>query len=1285
MLARGGVAGALIREHDWAGTAVGVMEAWPQSLRTALSVCLLSKFPMFVFWGPDMVQFYNDLFIPVMGSKHPAGLGQPARDCWRETWDLVGPMLSGVMAGGEASYFDDLPVTLERSGYTEECYFTFCYAPVHDEAGKVGGIFGTVSETTSRVVGERRLQILRELSDIARAVDSAAEVCARAAEVFAEHPVDVPYALLYLLDADGTTARLAAVTGLPTGDPLCPPAIALTGDGPWPFAKAAEHLVDVEREVPYPAREGFDPPSRALVMPLKQSAGARPGGFLVAGLDSGRPLDDDYRAFAGLAAGHIAAAIADATAFAAERRRARALAELDRAKSTFFANVSHELRTPLTLMLGPLDDARSAPGGLGHEQVLLVRRNGRRLLKLVAALLDLSRIEAGRLSATFRPVDLSALTSDLAAAFSEATERAGLELRIACEQLGEPVYVDPDLWEQIVLNLVSNAFKFTLEGQIAVELKAAGGHAELAVSDTGSGIPSHEVERVFERFHRSTTRQARSHEGAGIGLALARELVELHGGTVSVQSTVGQGSRFTVRLPFGRAHLPAGQIQDGDGPPQVMSGSLFVDEALAWLPESGAGERGPLAGEMSDRAITTPAVSAGHPGTSGAQVMIVDDNSDMRAYLTRLLSPHWRVEAVDSGAAALERVRGHPPDLLVADVMMPELGGLELLGALRADPATRELPVIVLSARAGEEAAIEGLAAGADDYLAKPFSSRDLIARVRANLELSRLRHAAAAELRAEHDRLKQTLQQLPVGVILTAAPSGQVVMANEQIEEILGRQLTGAVGTEEDGGYRGFTLHGEPLPADRSPLTRAIRDGEVVHGERMLYDRGDGQRITVQVNAAPICDEHGHPFAGVVVIEDVTRQLRLERLLAAQRDILLLVAQGAPLPEVLATIVRITEELSQRNARASVLLRSDDGRRLQHGAAPSLPAAYNHAIDGIVIAEAAGSCGTAAYRGQTVIVTDIQADPLWAGFRDLAQEHGLRACWSTPIVAADGALVGTFAVYHGEPHAPGPEERSLVELFSQTAAVAIQRSRDARARAEQFSELQTSLLPRALPSPPGVEVAAAFHPATRDLQVGGDFYDVFPLGDGAWGFVIGDVCGHGAAAAAVTALTRHTTRVVALLQPEPGQVLATVNAALLASDYDRFCTAVYGRLTPHAAGASITLASGGHPAPLLRRNSGEIEVLDAHGPFLGVIPDPHFPQITIELEPGNMLLLHTDGLTERNPHLHDETELQTLLTNADGHDAHEILEQIERRSLGPGPRRPADDVAILLLRAQSR
>ena len=452
-----------------------------------------------------------------------------------------------------------------------------------------------------------------------------------------------------------------------------------------------------------------------------------------------------------------------------------------------------------------------------------------------------------------------------------------------------------------------------------------------------------------------------------------------------------------------------------------------------------------------------------------------------------------------------------------------------------------------------------------------------------------------------------------------------------------------------------------------------------------MLYERRDGRRITVRVNAAPICDEHGHPFAGVVVIEDVTRQLRLERLLAAQRDILLLVAQGAPLPEVLATIVRTAEEFSQHNARASVLLRSDDGRRLQHGAAPSLPDAYNHAIDGITIAEAAGSCGTAAHRGETVIVTDIQADPFWADFRDLAQEHGLRACWSTPIVAADGALVGTFAVYHGEPHTPGPEERSFIELFSQTAAVAIQRSRDARARAEQFSELQTSLLPRALAPVPGVEVAAAFHPATRYLQVGGDFYDVFPLGDGAWGFVIGDVCGHGAAAAAVTALTRHTTRVVALLEPEPGQVLATVNAALLASDYDRLCTAVYGRLTPHAAGASITLASGGHPAPLLRRNSGEIKVLDAHGPFLGVIPDPHFPQITVELEPGNVLLLHTDGLTERNPHLRDEAELQALLTSVDGHDAHEILEQIERQSLGPGPRRLADDVAILLLRAQSR
>ena len=379
-----------------------------------------------------------------------------------------------------------------------------------------------------------------------------------------------------------------------------------------------------------------------------------------------------------------------------------------------------------------------------------------------------------------------------------------------------------------------------------------------------------------------------------------------------------------------------------------MSGSLFVEEALGWLPEAASGDRGPLAGEVSDRAIGAPAVSAGRRlDTSGARVMIVDDNPDMRAYLTRLLSPHWQVEAVDNGTTALERVRDRPPDLLVADLMMPEMGGLELLGALRADPATRELPVIVLSARAGEEAAIEGLAAGADDYLAKPFSSRDLVARVRANLELSGLRRASAAELRAEHDRLEQTLRQLPVGVILAAAPSGQIVMANEQVAEILGHQLSEAVNIDEYGAYRAFTLQGEPLPWERRPMVRAVRDGEVVHGERILYERADGRRITVRVNAAPICDEHGHAVAGVVVIEDVTRQLRLERLLAAQRDILALVAQGAPLPQVLATIVRSAEELSEHHARASVLLRSDDGRHLEHGAAPSLPDAITRRSTG--------------------------------------------------------------------------------------------------------------------------------------------------------------------------------------------------------------------------------------------------------------------------------------------------------------------------------------------------
>jgi sigma-B regulation protein RsbU (phosphoserine phosphatase) len=222
--------------------------------------------------------------------------------------------------------------------------------------------------------------------------------------------------------------------------------------------------------------------------------------------------------------------------------------------------------------------------------------------------------------------------------------------------------------------------------------------------------------------------------------------------------------------------------------------------------------------------------------------------------------------------------------------------------------------------------------------------------------------------------------------------------------------------------------------------------------------------------------------------------------------------------------------------------------------------------------------------------------------------------------------------------------------------------------------------LPRALPDVPGLTAAVSFHPAERGSDVGGDFYDLFPLPGEAWGIVIGDVCGHGAEAAAVTALTRHTTRSVARLVPRPADVLSMVNDELRTSDHDRFCTGLYGRLDPVASGMRLTLACGGHPPPLVRRGSGVIEALRAHGPLLGVFPAAEFPEVSVDLQPGDTLLVYTDGLIERNPRVPGDAALQALLASLRFDDVDILIAQLEERALGNPPERLPDDTAVLAI-----
>ncbi|RKG74877.1 ATP-binding protein [Corallococcus terminator] len=750
VLAGGGEMGALMRSMDWSTTPLGPVAGWPQSLRTAVSTCINSAFPMMLFWGPELVKLYNDGYRPMLGSKHPQAMGCAGQEVWAEAWDFIGPLAEKVRTEARPHWAENQLLLMERHGFIEETYFTFSYSPIRDESGGVGGVLDTVIETTGQVLDARRIRMMQELSTRTTGSLQVPDARARAMEALATNPADIPFALLYRFDADGTGAWLEGRMGLDADSPLAPERMLSRSEvpAPWPLAQVlhsgrAERVDGLrERFGALPSREGLPPPDSALVLPMVRPGETGPAGMLVLGLSPRLLLDASYRSFLELVASGLGSALASARAYEEARQRADALVEVDRAKTAFFSNVSHEFRTPLTLLLGPLEDVLTDaehPLEPRHQaQLELARRNGQRLLKLVNSLLDFSRLEAGRMQATFDPTDLSALTAGLAGAFDSLVAKAGMRLVVDCPALPEPVWVDRDLWEKVVLNLISNAFKFTFEGEIRVRLKWLGDRVELSVSDTGTGIPDSEVPRVFERFHRVEAARGRNHEGSGIGLALVQELVKLHGGTVSVESTEGQGSTFTVSLPTGTAHLPHDLRKDRPpaGLPQTATTEALVREASQWIPSSG---------EPSAAARKAPSAS----GASQGHVLLADDNADMRSYVQRSLEGRFTVEAVADGQAALAAARERPPDVVLSDVMMPGLDGFGLLRELRADTRTAHVPLILLSARAGEEAKVEGLQAGADDYLVKPFGVRELVARLEGTVNAARARRQREELLRA--------------------------------------------------------------------------------------------------------------------------------------------------------------------------------------------------------------------------------------------------------------------------------------------------------------------------------------------------------------------------------------------------------------------------------------------------------------------------------------------------------------------------------------------------------
>ena len=759
----------LIRAKNWDETPLGSQQAWPSSLRTVLRIMLSSRYAMWLGWGPELVFFYNDAYAEeTLGAKHPWALGRPAQEVWAEIWDTLKIRIDHVLRTGEATWDAGLLLLLVRAGYPEETYHTFSYSPAPaDDPDETGGLFCVVIEETERVINERRITFLHELASRIAQTNRAEEVYGALERCLDNDSRDMPFSATYLLESGGKMVHRVFQTGFHAEHPTLPENIPVDCSTIWPIQSVitnrAMAIVELPEDCGWPTGPWKRCPSRAVVLPIARQGQLEAAGVYIAGANPHRPLDLALRSFVELVVGQFAAGLANARAYEEAERRAETLAELDRAKTVFFSNVSHEFRTPLTLMLGPMEDALGNPErALVGDELETVHRNALRLLKLVNALLDFARIEAGRIEASYEPIDLRKLTVDLASNFRSAFERAGLLFLVECAELPEPIYVDRDMWEKIVLNLLSNALKFTFDGVTTIQLHWCGNHAQLVVEDSGVGIDAAELPRLFERFHRIENSRARTHEGSGIGLALVHELVRLHGGSIDVTSKVDAGTRFVVSIPSGTSHLQTNRI----GAPSSLSSTsvsrAYVAEALRWIPAASNGNL--LAPEAKK---------------SQVRILVADDNSDMREYVARLLRQHWTVEVAADGFDALELARRTPPDLILSDVMMPRVDGFALIRELRGDSSTAAIPIILISARAGEEATAEGLRSGADDYLVKPFSASSLLVRVEAQLSAARLRHAIRRAGNAERERLDLMFRESPAAICVLRGRTFIVELAN--------------------------------------------------------------------------------------------------------------------------------------------------------------------------------------------------------------------------------------------------------------------------------------------------------------------------------------------------------------------------------------------------------------------------------------------------------------------------------------------------------------------------
>ncbi|GAA2480809.1 ATP-binding protein [Terrabacter carboxydivorans] len=840
----------LFDRTDWSSTPLGPVESWPPNLRTLVDVCLSSRFPMLVCWGPDLLMLYNDGYRTLLGeTKHPGAWSRPVREVWPEVWDVISPMFAEVTGGGGATWVEDELLVVDRAGFLEEAYFTWSYGAIHDDAGSVVGVLNVATETTAKVLAERRADVSGRLFEaLADATD----------------PEDVRVRCLRVLRSDNHDHLAVDLRLAPEGEPL--------------------PTVDAEGRTVH-------------VVPVVEAGVAEPSGHLLLTENPRQPWGPALQVYAEMCASHVAMALSGIRRLQDERHRAEALTELDAVKTDFFANVSHELRTPLTLIAGPVQDALAADG-LDPEQrqrFELIRRNTERLTGLVDRILDLTRIEAGGVEPHVVQADVEELVAGIAANFRPAIERTGLTFEVVCDELDHEVYVDVDMFERTVLNLLANALKFTPRGGIELRLTSGATGFSVAVTDTGIGIAEEDLVHVFDRFRQlDRGEDRRSREGAGIGLSLVRQLVDLMGGRIAVESEPGSGSTFAVSFPWGEPAAHAA-LRPSITP---RSAESFIHEASSWVVRDDVAAR-MVPGSHGEVGASTSSTSpmSTQPAAGGVRptLLVVEDNHDMRDYIARHCVVDYDVVSVRDGVEALEHLRARRPSIVLADVMMPRMDGLTLVREIRADPQLRDLPVVLLSARAGVEASTTGLLEGADDYVVKPFQPVELRARLAANLVRARSRSRDASWLRAILGAIQEPF------VVVDA--DGLVVQVNDVFTRTFGWSLAdgplvppypwwvpesqSAVEHEQHGRRMDLLRAGHPVEDDRYRILR----------------RGGGE-AWVHVRSASVPGTADHDGFIIAVVRDETREResRMRRELAARIAVDLATADD--LDQVLATAV---------------------------------------------------------------------------------------------------------------------------------------------------------------------------------------------------------------------------------------------------------------------------------------------------------------------------------------------------------------------------------------------